>query len=65
MQEYRASISAGVKHLSASEVATYLANISCESHLRQNFLLIFISLWMQENVPELHNFDTKGINIAV
>lgn len=65
MQEYRASISAGVKHLSVSEVATYLANISCESHLRQNFLLIFTSLWMQEHVPELRNFNTKGINIAV
>lgn len=43
MQEYRASISASVKHLSVSEVTTCLTNISCESHLR-NFCLSRIHL---------------------
>lgn len=67
MQEYRASISTGVKHVSVSEVTTCLTNISCESHLRKTFLLISYSplCGMLEQVSEQHDFDRKGINIAV
>lgn len=67
MQRYRASISAGVKHLCVSEVTTCLTNISCESHPRKKFLLISYSplCGMLEPVSERHDSDPEDINIVV
>lgn len=67
MQEYRASISTGVRHLSVSEVTACLTNIRCESHLRifcstdiHHFVVARAHSWTTQFWYKRHKYSRIG-----